>query len=150
MKHFIFILLLVSLVPAGHAGEKYHGPQATEVRVSAGTADGRMQFIPDELTFERGTYYKLVIHNPSKDEHYFTSDAFATHIFTRKVEVMDKDGKTLAEIHGAVNDIELKPGTTVEWFFYPMTNGTDMELHCHKEGHGKAGMTGRINITGGL
>jgi len=82
-----------------------------------------MKFTPDSLKFERGKYYKLVIHNPSENEHYFSSDAFATHIFTRKVEVTNKDGKTLAENHGAIHDMELKPGSTVEWFFYPMTKG---------------------------
>ena len=90
----------------------------------------------------------MIINNPSSDEHYFTSDAFATHIFTRKVEVKDKNNLTIAEIHGAVNDMELKPGATVEWFFYPMTNGDNLKLYCHKNGHEAAGMIGSINIVG--
>lgn len=150
MKQFIYSLVLLLLVSGVYAEEKHHGPKATEVSISVGTIDGQLKFIPDELTFERGTYYKLVIHNPSKDEHYFSSDAFATHIFSRKVEVMNANGKTLAEIHGAVNDIELKPGTTVEWFFYPMTNGNGLKLYCHKKGHEEAGMAAKINITGSL
>jgi len=123
-------------------------PEAIEVRVSAGTADGQLRFVPDHFSFERGKYYKLVINNPSKDEHYFTSDAFATHVFTRKIEVMSADGKTLAEIHGAVNDIELKPGATVAWYFYPMTKGEGLALYCHKENHAHEGMTGTIDISG--
>jgi uncharacterized cupredoxin-like copper-binding protein len=123
MKTLIAITLLL-LSSFSFADKPHgHGPKATEVKISVGTEDGQMVFVPDTMTFERGTYYKLVITNPSNDEHYFTSDAFATHIFTRKVEVMDKEGKTIAEIHGAVHDMELKPGATVEWFFFPMTKG---------------------------
>lgn len=150
LKLFSILILCLFTAFNSAAEEKRHGPPATEVPVNVGTADGKMIFVPDEFTFQRGTYYKLVIHNPSKDEHYFTSDAFATHIFTRKVEVMDHNGKTITEIHGAVNDLELKPGATVEWFFYPMTKGMDLKLYCHKKGHEEAGMTGRINIIGSL
>jgi uncharacterized cupredoxin-like copper-binding protein len=109
-----------------------------------------MKFIPDTLTFERCTCYKLVITNPSSEDHYFTSDAFATHIFTRKVEVMDKAGKTIAEIHGSINDMELKPGASVERFFFPMTKGKNLKLFCHKKGHEEQGMVGSTNIIGDL
>ena len=150
MKQLVYALILLITTSAVCADEPRHGPSAKEISVSTGTADGKMIFVPDELTFERGTYYKLVIHNPSKDEHYFTSDSFATHIFTRKVEVMDKTGKTIAEIHGQVSDIELKPGASVEWFFFPMTKGRDLKLYCHKKGHEEEGMRGKINIIGNL
>ncbi|MGH8244895.1 MAG: biphenyl 2,3-dioxygenase [Gammaproteobacteria bacterium] len=123
-------------------------PEGIEVRVSVGTEDGKYMIAPNKLTFERGKYYKLVIHNPSSEDHYFTSDAFATHIFTRKVEVLDGNGKTIAEVHGAVNDLELKPGATVAWSFYPMTRGEKLHVFCHKEGHEAKGMTGSINIIG--
>ena len=139
---------LFTLVSAASAEPPMQGPEAIEVRVETGTADGRQVFVPDSFRFERGKYYKLLIHNPSKDEHYFTSDAFATHVFTRKVEVIAADGRTIAEIHGAVNDLELKPGATVAWYFYPMTKGEGLPLACHKEGHAAAGMTGTIDIVG--
>jgi uncharacterized cupredoxin-like copper-binding protein len=149
MKNFITTFALAILCSTSVAAEQGgHGPEATTVEMTAGTADGKHRFVPNEFTFERGKYYRLVIRNPSKDDHYFSSDAFATHIFTRKVEVTDHDGKTIAEIHGAVNDIELKAGSTVEWYFYPMTKGENLPLVCHKEGHAEAGMTGIINIVG--
>jgi uncharacterized cupredoxin-like copper-binding protein len=132
------------------AAEPAGAPEAVEVQVSVGTADGQHRFTPDTLTFERGRYYKLVLHNPSKEDHYFTSDAFATHVFTRKVEVLDGGGNTIAEVHGAVNDLELKPGSTVAWYFYPMTKGTKLKLYCHKEGHEAGGMVGSIDIVGPL
>ena len=150
MKHLLifFALLLMPFYPA--LASKPHGPKAIEVTVELGDGSGALVFKPDTLTFERGKYYKLVITNPSREDHYFTSDAFATHVFTRKVEVHDRDGKTLVEVHGAINDLELKPGTTVEWFFFPMTKGKNLRLYCHKEGHEEAGMIGSINIIGDL
>ncbi len=81
-------------------------------------------------------------------EHYFTSDAFATHFFTQKIEVVGKDGKTIATIHCAANDIELKPGSTVEWLFYPMTKGKNLKLYCHKKDYEAQGMIGSIVIVG--
>ena len=150
MKKIFFLALSLILITSLAYAEKPHGPKAIEVNISVGTADGQMKFTPESLTFERGNYYKLVITNPSSDEHYFTSDAFATHIFTRKVEVMDKEGKTIVEIHGAINDLELKPGARVEWFFFPMTKGNDLKLFCHKKGHEAQGMVGSINIIGDL
>ena len=139
----IVLLSLTSLCFA--VGE---GPRAIEVKVSVGTADGKLVFVPDHLEFERGKHYKLVLTNPSSEEHYFASDEFATHIYSHKVEVAGKDHKTLAEIHGAVHDLELKPGTTVEWFFYPMRNGENMKLYCHKKDHEQHGMVGTITIFG--
>ena len=146
--HRILVLIILLCASSLWAEEKRHGPRAIEVNVSLGTAEEEMKFVPDTFSFERGKYYKLVLHNPSSEDHYFTSDAFSTHIFTRKVEVADKDGKTVAEIHGAINDIELKPGATVEWFFYPMTKGRNLKLYCHKDGHEEQGMAGTINISG--
>ena len=142
----ILFLAFSSIVTA----EKPHGPKAIEVNVAVGSDGGEMKFFPEVLTFERGNYYKLVITNPSKEDHYFTSDAFSTHIFTRKIEVKDKVGKTIAEIHGAINDMELKPGASVEWFFFPMTKGKNLRLFCHKKGHEALGMVGSINIIGDL
>jgi uncharacterized cupredoxin-like copper-binding protein len=150
MKKLILLTLSLTLIIPFAYAEKPHGPKAIEVNISVGTEDGQMKFIPDTLTFERGNYYKLVITNPSSEDHYFTSDAFATHVFTRKVEVMDKHGKTIAEIHGAISDIELKPGASVEWFFFPMTKGKNLKLFCHKKGHEAQGMVGSINIVGNL
>ena len=144
------LFILLSALSFATNAEKPHGPKAIEVNVAVGSTDGAMLFFPHELTFERGNYYKLVITNPSKEEHYFTSDAFSTHIFTRKIEVKDNAGKTVAEIHGAINDMELKPGASVEWFFFPMTKGKDLKLFCHKKGHEALGMVGSINIIGSL
>jgi uncharacterized cupredoxin-like copper-binding protein len=148
MRQPVLFIVLFSATFGIRADEPRNLPQAVEVRVQAGTVDGKHVFVPNKLSFKRGVYYKLVIHNPSPEDHYFTSDALATHVFTRKVEVGDRDGKTIAEIHGDIREIELKPGAMVEWYFYPMTNGENLKFFCHKEGHEEDGMHGVIEISG--
>jgi len=150
MQKIILFVLSLMLTTSFAYAEKPHGPKAIEVNVSLGTKDGQMKFVPNKLAFERGNYYKLVITNPSAHDHYFTSDALATHVFTRKVEVMDKKGKVLAEILGSVHDMELKPGVSVAWYFFPMTKGKNLKLYCHKKNHEAHGMVGTIDITGSL
>ena len=138
----------VIALATAQAGEPQKGPIAVEVKVEVGTKGNTLRFVPDHLSFERGVYYKLILHNPSPQAHYFTAEALSTHAFTRKVEVMNANGETLAEVHGSIHDLELLPGTTVAWYFYPMTNGEDLPLSCHKEGHREGGMVGAITISG--
>jgi uncharacterized cupredoxin-like copper-binding protein len=123
-------------------------PEAIEVRVETGTADGQRKFIPDELNFERGKYYKLVIHNPSPHAHYFSSEGLGVRVFTGKIELPDRGGEMLAEVHGDVRAIELAPGSTVAWYFYPMSRGKDLRLYSEKEEDLEAGMAGTIQISG--
>ena len=128
--------------------ESQKGPSPVEVKVEVGTKNNTLRLVPDHLRFERGVYYKLVIHNPSPQAHYFTAEALSTHAFSRKVEVMNAKGEPLAEVHGSIHDVELPSGTTVAWYFYPMTNGEDLPLYCHKEGHREGGMVGAMTIFG--
>ncbi len=121
-----------------------------EVHVQLGTKDGNLKFVPDSLTFETGKLYKLVLANPSKKKHYFTSLGLAARVYTRKVQVVDEGG-TKAEIKGAIREIEVYPGGTAEWWFVPVATGTLDDLHCSikdKDGHTHAekGMIGTITI----
>ena len=34
-------------------------------------------------------YYKLILHNPSPQAHYFEAEALSMHAFSRKVEVVN-------------------------------------------------------------
>lgn len=130
------------------AAEPPKGPVPVEVKVEVGTKADTLRFVPDHLRFERGVYYKLTLHNPSRQAHYFKADALATHAFTRKVEVMNAAGETIVEVHGIIHDLELQPGATAAWYLYFMTNGQDLPVYCHKEGHREGGMVGTITITG--
>jgi uncharacterized cupredoxin-like copper-binding protein len=123
-------------------------PPAIEVSIDTGTAGGQRQFVPDELHFERGKYYKLAIHNPSPHAHHFSSEGLGARVYTVKIEVANPGGEMLAEVHGDVHAIELAPGTTVAWYFYPMMRGKDLRLYSEKDEDLEAGMAGTIEISG--
>lgn len=121
-----------------------------EVRVALGNASGQHVFEPNDLTLETGKLYKLVLTNPSKTKHYFTSPGLARSVFTRKVQVVDGQG-TKAEIKGTISEIEVYPGGVAEWWFVPVAAGSFSDLHCHikdNDGntHAEMGMTGTITI----
>jgi uncharacterized cupredoxin-like copper-binding protein len=115
---------------------------------------GRHVFEPSKLRFETGKLYKLVLRNPSNDPHYFTSHAFTQLIYTRKVQVVQsRDGQTttLAELKGAIREIEVYPGQTAEWWFVPVATGRVADLRCGIVGadgksHADHGMVGEIVI----
>lgn len=143
-------ILATSAFAAGDLAQQ----EPIEVRVELGTAETREHaFRPAELTFETGKLYKLVIHNPSKDPHYFTSHEFTQKIYTRKLQVMGGPGSNqrIAEIKGAVREVEVYPGGVSEWWFVPVSTGTITDLHCHVKDtdghtHAQKGMTGKIVI----
>lgn len=117
-----------------------------EVNLEMGSAGGKMYFKPAHLEFETGKAYKLVITNTDSIKHEIESHEFVQRIFTRKVEVVGADGKMLAEIKGAVSEVEVAGGGTVEWFFVPVQTGKDLQMDCAIAGHKEAGMTGSITI----
>jgi uncharacterized cupredoxin-like copper-binding protein len=124
-----------------------------EVTVNLGRP-GQHVFEPNQLRFEVGKLYKLVLRNPSEDPHYFTSHAFTQLIYTRKVQVtQQRDGKTatLAEFKGAIREVEVYPGHTAEWWFVPVAAGRVSDLRCGivaKDGkaHADLGMVAQIII----
>ena len=73
-------LLLVSTL--AHAAGDLSRQEPIEVAVDLGQP-GQHAF-----GFETGKLYKLVLRNPSKDPHYFTSHGFTQLIYTRKIQVV--------------------------------------------------------------
>jgi uncharacterized cupredoxin-like copper-binding protein len=125
------------------------------VTVELGRPDGRHAFEPNRLRFETGRLYRLVLRNVSRDPHYFTSDEFAARVFTRKVQVTQRqpDGRevTLAEFKGSIREIEVYPGHAAEWWFVPVATGRITDLRCgivaaDRRTHAEHGMVGEIVI----
>jgi uncharacterized cupredoxin-like copper-binding protein len=112
----------------------------TEIRLHLSNESDELVFIPNQLTFQAGTRYKLVLDNPSSLKHYFTAKDFAGVIWTQKVDAGN------VEIKGAISELELRPGTTAEWVFIPIKPGT-YQLRCSIPGHTEAGMVGELTIT---
>lgn len=146
----MIVAAIIGTVVAADAAGDMTMQEPVVVRVDLGTVEGAHKFEPSNLTFETGKLYKLVLTNPSKSKHYFTSPGFAARVFTRKVQVVTSAG-ALAEIKGNISEIEVYPGATAEWWFVPMATGNFNDLHCHikdadGETHAKKGMTGSITI----
>jgi uncharacterized cupredoxin-like copper-binding protein len=105
-----------------------------------------MYFKPDHLDLETGKAYKLVLKNTDKIKHELEAPEMVEKIFTRKIEVADKNDNMIAEIKGKITEIEVGPGGTVEWFFVPVQTGKNLEMDCAIAGHKEAGMVGTVTI----
>ena len=117
-----------------------------EVRIQLGDDKGVRRFFPERIELETGKLYRLILSNPSPEKHYFSSDAFAQAIYTRKVQVNGPDGNAVAEIKGWVREIEVVPKGTTEWWLVPVKTGQFGDLKCTEQGHTEAGMVGQFVI----
>ncbi len=148
--HAILYSFLGAILLSGPAGALAAGDltqQAPiEVNVSLGDDAGALRFNPAEIELETGKLYRLVLANPSPVKHYFSSDGFSQAVYSRKVQVNGPDGKALAEIKGAIREIEVYPKASAEWWLIPLKTGTFTDLKCTIPGHSEAGMVGRIVI----
>jgi uncharacterized cupredoxin-like copper-binding protein len=120
--------------------------KAIPVLLTLGSKDDKMVFTPRTLTFETGQLYKLLLLNGSPQKHEFDSTALSEAVFTHKVEVVSPEGQEIAEIVGAVREIEVGPGTTVEWYFVPVRAVKQGDIVCDLPGHKQAGMTATFSI----
>ena len=145
MYRLIYAILLLLIVMHAHAAGDMTAQKPVEVSVELGDKKNRLKFYPNNFRFETGKLYKLIIKNPSQQKHYFTSTGLARSVFTRKVEII-KQNKTIAEVKGNINEIEVYPGGTTEWWFVPVKTLKSTQLHCSIKGHSEAGMTGHISI----
>ena len=82
--------------------------------VDLGNRDNELRFYPSNLEFIPGKRYKMVLHNPSPQKHYFTAHNFTDAIWNQKVEAGD------VEVKGAIREIEVKPAAEAEWVFVPI------------------------------
>ena len=143
---FVGLLSLVSVFSAGNLAKQ----KPIIVRVELGSKQNELRFSPSDLTFETGKLYRLILTNPSKKKHYFTSPGLSAMVYTRKVQIV-ADGTTRAEIKGAIREIEVYPGGVAEWWFVPIATGKLTDLHCNIQDadgrtHAAKGMVGTIVI----
>ena len=85
---------------------------------------------PSELIFFTGKLYKLIIKNASDSKHYFGSNLFAKSIFTRKIQ-LTRNSKKVVEIKGIINEVEVWPNESIEWWFVPIKTGVFEDLQCN-------------------
>lgn len=139
-------LLSITLNINVHAAGDMTKQSEISMTITLGNVNNSLRFYPDKLRFETGKLYKLILINPSQQKHYFSAEGFARSIFTRKVQVISNKGKTIAEVKGHINEIEVYPGGKSEWWFIPIKSLESSTLHCSIKGHSEAGMQGFITI----
>ena len=151
------LIILIFLFSFFYFGESFAKNDLTrqkpiEVEVFLNGKIGETHFYyPSTLNFETGKLYKLKLKNISDSKHYFSSKNFSMSVFTRKIQVV-KNKKKIAEIKGIINEVEVFPENTLEWWFVPVKTGRFNDLFCHvkdpKTGknHSEMGMRGTIII----
>ena len=149
MKKLAFLLAvpMLGLASAAYAGGDLSRAEATEIVIEMGQTDAKhMYFKPDHIDLTTGKAYKISFKNVDKIKHEFAAPEFVTKVFTRKVEVLGADGKTIAEVKGAINEIEVVGGGAADWYIVPVQTGKDIPIECAIEGHKEAGMVGTVTI----
>lgn len=135
----------LAALPAPAAGD-LTGQDPIEITLRLGDEKNALRFFPDRLELETGKLYKLVLHNGSPQKHYFSSDGFSRAVFTRKVQVRDREGTSIAEVKGSIREIEVYPGQQAEWWLVPVKSGLFGDLKCTIEDHAERGMVGSIRV----
>ena len=151
INYILFLILLSNFSSHSQSNDLTRQKEIEKIVLLKGEK-GKIHFYdPNELVFETGKLYKLIIKNVSDSKHYFTSTLFAKSIFTRKVQV-SLNNKKVAEIKGIINNIEVWPDHQLEWWFVPIKTGVFKDLYCNVKdtktnlSHAKMGMTGTIII----
>jgi uncharacterized cupredoxin-like copper-binding protein len=119
-----------------------------DVVIEMGSSDdGKMYLKPDSYEFVTGQAYKLVLTNVDEIKHELALNEMVERIFTRKIEASDAEGNLITEIKGSINEVEVGPGQTVEWFIVPVqTTDEPVEITCEIPGHLEAGMRASVMI----
>lgn len=137
----------LALAGAAYADGDLSRANVQKVTLEMGSNDDGMYFSPNDFTFKTGQAYNLVMVNVDDIKHEVSLNELTERIFTRKIEISNADGGLVAEIKGAIREVELGPHQTVEWFFVPIQTVETAEISCEIEGHYESGMhaTARIN-----
>ena len=117
-----------------------------DVTIEMGSNADGMYFKPDHFDFVTGQGYKLVMVNVDEIKHELALNEMGERIFTRKIEAADADGNLITEVKGAIHEVEVGPGQTVEWFFVPVQTTEDALITCEIPGHLEAGMKATVTI----
>ena len=143
----------LSLILCGHliSQDLTRQEPIEKVVIFKGESGHSHYYEPNELTFETGKLYRLILNNESDSKHYFSSNFFSKSVFTRKIQI-NYNGKKLAEVKGVINEVEVWPNNQIEWWFVPIKTGVFEDLFCKVEDektglmHSEMGMQGVIII----
>ena len=134
-RHRVVTALLAAFAVAGpfahaaHAAGKVDWSQA--IRVPIDLAD--YQFVPSRLTLQRGTVYRLHLHNIGKEMHEFTAPGFFAASLVQDAGKLANGGR----------EVVLQPGASADVNVVPERAG-HYELACAD--HDWEGMVGEIVV----
>ncbi len=156
MKRYLMVAAAAACaVLATLAGVQAADPvrgEAVEITVQFGTAGGDLVMSPRDLSFEVGTYYKLVLKNPSDVEHRVAVADFASSVRTYGKPAIDRGEvtgraalKSRVPVGYLPREIDIAPGGVAEWYFVPVRR-TSAKVGCMQESHAEAGMVGTFEV----
>ncbi|MDH3672503.1 MAG: hypothetical protein OES46_15320 [Gammaproteobacteria bacterium] len=107
----------------------------TEIVVELGTKSGNLVIIPSTLRLQAYKRYTLIIRNPSDVSHTLSLSEFGATLTHSSTPTYPSQ----------VDEIDVEPGKTVEWFVVPTRVG-NYPMRCSNRTHAGAGMVGRIIV----
>ena len=109
----------LSLILCGHliSQDLTRQEPIEKVVIFKGESGHSHYYEPNELTFETGKLYRLILNNESDSKHYFSSNSFSKSVFTRKIQI-NYNGKKLSEVKGVINEVEVWPNNQIECYFF--------------------------------
>ncbi|TCD16257.1 cupredoxin domain-containing protein [Oricola cellulosilytica] len=148
MKPFIAAvpLLAVAITNPALAEGDLSRENVVDVTIELGSSDDGMYMKPDVLEFETGKAYRLILVNVDEIKHEVALNEMGERVFTRKIEATDPDGNLIAEVKGHINEVEVGPGKTVDWYIVPVQTMEASEITCELPGHLEAGMRASATI----
>ena len=118
--HRLALLIILLCASSLCAGEKRHGPEAIEIKVSVGTADEEMKFVPNTFSFERGKYYKLVLHNPSSEDALLhLGCTFDTYLYQEGLKSRTSPARPSRKYTAPLTILSLNPAPPSNGFSIP-------------------------------
>lgn len=132
--------LLLGL-PATQAQDDYF--PVTDVFIQFGTQGNELKVFPPELTLQVGELYRIVIINPSENDHIVAAPELAamgvTTSLLKGTPRVDYATGTIAA------GISVRAGQMMEWTFMPLEKGI-YKFGCDAPDHAAAGMHTTINV----
>jgi uncharacterized cupredoxin-like copper-binding protein len=142
-----YIIIMVIALAASISNSYAAGDLARQEPVTVNLTMSDYKFEPNDLVFETGKLYRLIIKNTSEQKHEIDSASISHLAYTRKIQALDDKGMLILEVKGTPTEIEVGPGHQVEWWFVPIsvTDGPE-EFVCLLAGHYEAGMHGTMTF----
>jgi uncharacterized cupredoxin-like copper-binding protein len=123
---------------AGEPGDPLQ--PARIVLITMNEADGKMMFMPEEVSVKRGEQVKFMLRNSGELDHEFILATMAENL--KHVEAMKKNPDME---HDGPNGKRLVPKGTGE-ILWRFSNAGEFEFSCLIPGHREGGMIGKIVV----